>query len=407
VRRPRRHHRPAAATSEPAPRTGDVPERPGAGRRLLGGVTAVVMLAACTSQTPAPGAASSEPSAGSTPSATPSQSPAPSANPSETPRALTPTGRPRDVATELRSPWSVAFLGDTALISERDTARILELRANGTTRVVGTVPGVTAFGEAGLLGLAVDNDRRLYAYSTARDGNRVQRFPLRGQPGTLALGDPTTIIDEIPAATHHDGGRIAFGPDGMLYVGTGDASVRVRAQDRDSLAGKILRMTPDGDVPDDNPFPSSLVYSLGHRNVQGIAWTADGTMFATEFGQDTWDELNVIRAGGNYGWPVVEGRSSDDRFVDPVQQWRPREASPSGLAAVGGTLFVANLRGEVLRSVPAADPSRSTEHYEGRYGRLRAVAVSPDGDLWVVTNNTDGRGDPQPGDDRILAVTLK
>lgn len=313
---------------------------------------------------------------------------------------------PEALATGLDAPWSVAFLGSTPLISQRGTGEILELLDDGGTRAVGTVEGVSAVGEAGLLGLAVDDQDRLYAYSTAADGNRVQRFDVAGEPGSLRLGDAETLIDGLPAAANHDGGRIAFGPDGMLYATVGDAGTGDAAQDRGSLAGKILRLTPDGEVPADNPFPGSPVYSYGHRNPQGIAWAADGTMFASEFGQDTWDELNVITPGANYGWPVVEGIAGDDRFVDPVQQWSPAEASPSGIAVVGDTILVANLRGEVLRSVPVADPSTSTEHHAGEYGRLRDVVPSPDGGLWVLTNNTDGRGSPGPDDDRLLAVEL-
>ncbi len=257
---------------------------------------------------------------------------------------MKPSGEPRDVTTGLQAPWSVVFLGETALISERDTGRILELLDDGSTRVVGTVPGVAASGEGGLLGLAVAG-RRLYAYSTGERENRVQRFGLRGEPGSLSLGSARTILDGIPSAAIHNGGRIAFGPDEMLYVATGDAAESGRAQDRGSLSGKILRMTPDGDVPPDNPFEDSLVYSYGHRNVQGLAWAADGTMFATEFGQNTWDELNIIEPGRNYGWPEAEGESDDDDFTDPVQQWRTSDASPSGLTAAQGTLFIANLRG--------------------------------------------------------------
>jgi glucose/arabinose dehydrogenase len=192
----------------------------------------------------------------------------------------------------------------------------------------------------------------------------------------------------------------------MLYVTTGDAGERDSAQDRGSLAGKILRMTPEGTAPAGNPFPGSLVYSSGHRNPQGLAWAEDGTMFATEFGQNTWDELNIIKPGANYGWPTVEGIADRDGFEDPVQQWQPSAASPSGMARSGGTLFIANLRGQVLRAVPVADPSTSTEHFVREYGRLRDVTVAPDGRLWFLTNNTDGRGSPRQGDDRILAVQL-
>jgi glucose/arabinose dehydrogenase len=300
----------------------------------------------------------------------------------------------------------VVFLGDTPLISDRDDGDILELLPDGQTRVIGTVEGVVHEGESGLLGLAVDDQGRLYAYSTGADGNRIQRFELTGEPGSLGLGAAETILDGIPAASYHDGGRLAIGPDGMLYATAGDAGNREDAQDRGSLAGKILRMTLDGAVPEDNPFPDSLVYSYGHRNPQGLAWAADGTMFAAEFGQDTWDELNVITAGGNYGWPEVEGVGGGEDFIDPVQQWNPDEASPSGITVVEGTIFIANLRGEVLRAVPVADPGTATEYYEGEFGRIRAVTASPAGDLWFITSNTDGYGNAGEGDDRLVSVAL-
>ncbi len=314
-------------------------------------------------------------------------------------------GEPTDLATGLEAPWSIAFAGDAALISERDSGRILELTPAGDLREVTTVPGVVHGGEGGLLGLAVADDR-LYVYSTGADGNRVQRYALTGEPGALELGEPETILSGIPAGRIHDGGRIAFGPDGMLYVATGDAGEREDAQDTGSLAGKILRVTPDGGVPPDNPFPGSLVYSYGHRNVQGLAWASDGTMFATEFGEDTWDELNIITAGGNYGWPLVEGIGEEEGLIDPVQVWPTDEASPSGLARLGDRLVIANLRGGRLRVVPVADPSISAELFVGDYGRIRTVVAAPDGSLWFTTNNIDGRGDPRPGDDRILTVDL-
>ncbi len=313
---------------------------------------------------------------------------------------------PADLSTGLQAPWSVAFYNGTPLVSERDSARILELAADGTTRSVGVVPDVEGAGEGGLLGLAVDAKGRLYVYSTAADGNRVQRFNIAGDAGALVLGEPETILDGIPAAGNHNGGRLAFGPDGMLYVTAGDAGQRNSAQDLGSLGGKILRMTPDGDVPEDNPFPGSLVYSYGHRNPQGLAWADDGTMFATEFGRNTWDELNIITAGTNYGWPTVEGMASIDGFTDPVQQWTPDAASPSGMTHANGMLYIANLRGQVLRAVPVADPTSSTDYFRGEFGRLRDVTVAPDGALWFLTNNTDGRGTPGPDDDRLLSVPL-
>lgn len=364
-------------------------------------IGAGLLLAGCTAAPPPPAPTSSASPAPASAAA----SPAPASTPAPTAAARI-GGTPEPVATDLNAPWSVVFRDGTPLVSERNSGRILELAPDGSARPIGTVEGVAARGESGLLGLAVGREGSLYVYSTGSDGNRVQRFAITGQPGSLSLGRPATLLERIPSASIHDGGRIAFGPDGMLYVTAGDASQRNSAQDRDSLAGKILRMTPDGDVPADNPFPGSLVYSYGHRNPQGIAWADDGTMFATEFGQNTWDELNIITPGANYGWPTVEGIAGREGFVDPVQQWQPTAASPSGMAHAGGTIFIANLRGQVLRSVPVADPATSTEHFSRQYGRIRDVAVAPDGQLWFLTNNTDGRGDPRAGDDRILEVPL-
>lgn len=319
------------------------------------------------------------------------------------PGERTSIGNVTTVASGLDAPWSIAFDGDVALISERDSGRIVELKAGGLSREVGKIEGVAPMGEGGLLGIAVHDDH-LYAYYTAEEENRLERFELNGEPGSLSLGEPQTLLDGIPSAGNHNGGRIAFGPDGMLYVTVGDAGNRSAAQDRGSLAGTILRLTPDGDVPADNPFDSSPVYSYGHRNPQGLAWDEDGTMYSTEFGQDTWDELNVIEPGRNYGWPTVEGIAQDGRFTNPVQQWNPADASPSGMAIAAGSIWIANLRGERLREVPLGDTSSSTEYLSGERGRLRDVAVAPDGSLWVLTNNTDGRGDPDPGDDRVLRI---
>lgn len=309
------------------------------------------------------------------------------------------------VAENLTTPWSIVFYGDTALISSRDTGEIHELNSeSGKTRSIGTVAGAVHRGEGGLLGLAVDSKKRLYAYYTTGTDNRVSRFTVRGEPGNLSLGESETVIEGLPSASFHNGGRIAFGPDNMLYATVGDAGDTRSAQDLTTLSGKILRMTVDGSVPADNPYPNSFVYSYGHRNPQGLAWSEDGTMYATEFGQNTWDELNVITAGANYGWPDVEGIDEKSGYVVPVQQWATSDASPSGIAYDKGLLYIANLRGEMVRMVPTADLASSKELYKKEYGRIRDVTVSPDGEVWFVTNNTDGRGSPVEGDDRILSV---
>jgi glucose/arabinose dehydrogenase len=218
------------------------------------------------------------------------------------------------------------------------------------------------------------------------------------------------VLDGIAKAGNHNGGRIAFGPDGMLYATVGDAGRPDAAQDADALNGKILRMTPTGGVPDDNPFPGSLVYSLGHRNPQGLAWDDDGQLWAAEFGQDTWDEFNRIEPGGNYGWPIVEGTGDGSGdFLDPWAQWPTDDASPSGLTYIDGTFFLAGLGGQRLWAIYVDEQQGTADPvawFAGEYGRLRDVAAGPDDTLWVMTNNTDGRGSPRPGDDRILQVRL-
>ena len=316
---------------------------------------------------------------------------------------------PEVIASGLEAPWSVVFVGDTPLVSERDSGRILEISSDGDAREVARLDEVAATGEAGLHGLAVRDDE-LYAFYAAGDENRIERFDLLGEAGSLSLGEPETVLDGLPTGSFHNGGRLAFGPDGMLYATLGDTGDRDSAQDRQALSGKILRMSPDGEVPEDNPFDDSLVFTMGHRNPQGIAWDEQGTMYASEFGQDTWDELNVIEAGGNYGWPEVEGGAGEDGageggsddFTDPVQQWPPSEASPSGMAVTDQSILIAGLRGQRLHEVPLDDLSTSTQLWAGEHGRLRDVARAPDGSLVVATNNTDGRGEPGPDDDRLL-----
>lgn len=317
------------------------------------------------------------------------------------------------LASELLAPWSVVPLeSGGALVSERGDGTIRELTPDGTMRVAGVVPGVVSGGEAGLHGLAVwedrDGDRWLYAYHGAQADNRVVRMPLTGASGALAFGVPEVVVDGIARNVNHNGGRIAFGPDGFLYITTGDAGERADAQDRASLNGKILRVTPTGLPASGNPFDNE-VWSLGHRNVQGIAWTTDGTMWASEFGQNTWDELNVIRSGENYGWPDVEGVGNDSRYVDPVAVWATDDASPSGIAAVGDTLFIAALRGERLWVVDTAGETlqgEPTAVLVGEQGRLRDAVAAPDGSLWILTNNTDGRGSARADDDVLLRVPL-
>ena len=315
----------------------------------------------------------------------------------------------RDVATGLQVPWGIAFLpGGDALVSERTTGRVLRIpAAGGEPAEVGRVEGVdTGAGEGGLLGLAVSpdyaRDGLVFAYFTSAQDNRIVRFRLGGAAQPILTGLDRNAI--------HDGGRIAFGPDGMLYVGTGDAGNSSVAQDPESLNGKILRLRPDGGVPADNPFRGSPVLSVGHRNVQGLAWDREGRLWESELGQDRWDEINLIEAGRNYGWPRVEGRGATrgGRFTNPLVTWSTSEASPSGAAVAGDALYVAALRGERLWRVPLEGERTGTPEalLDGDHGRLRTVVTAPDGALWVTTSNGDGRGSPREGDDRILRVEV-
>jgi glucose/arabinose dehydrogenase len=322
------------------------------------------------------------------------------------------------LATHLDVPWGLARLDDGShLVSLRDEARIVRVTPNGkVTPVPGTgsdgrIAGVHPSGEGGLLGIAFapGDQRVLYAYLTAADDNRVVSMPYSGG----RLGALTPLVTGIPKAGNHDGGRLAFGPDGMLYITTGDAGVTSRAQDRSSLGGKILRVTRTGAPAPGNPFPGSRVWSYGHRNVQGIGWDSAGRMFASEFGQDTWDELNRIQPGRNYGWPDVEGMgtAADVRrgFTAPLAVWPTDDASPSGLAVGRGAVWLAALRGERLWRVPLrADGStgRPQSLLRNEFGRLRTAAFEPDGSLLVFTSNTF-RGDPAGDDDRLLRLTLR
>jgi glucose/arabinose dehydrogenase len=327
-----------------------------------------------------------------------------------------PTGQPEGGGPEavgtlvdlLEVPWGVDFLPDgAAVVTERMTGRVLHVTPDGTLSRLGAITATVPQGEAGLLGVAVSpdfaDDGTLFFYVTSSSDNRVVKAELDG----TELGEPTVVLDGIPSGFIHDGGRIAFGPDGYLYVTTGETGDPELAQDPGSLAGKILRITADGDPAPGNPDPGSPVWSLGHRNVQGLAWDDAGRLWASEFGDSTWDELNLVEKGGNYGWPEVEGTGGGPEFIDPVLVWSVEEASPSGLAYADGHLWMAGLRGQRLWRITVSKKgraSRPTAFFTEDYGRLRTVVTSPDGELWLTTSNQDGRGEPTPADDRIIVI---
>jgi len=377
------------------------------GGRALVAVTAlalVTLVGGCSDEDEGPGppTVTARPSADAT---TPSPTDSPSPSPSRTDRP----GPPRVVDTVARNlsvPWGIDFLPNgTAIVTERDTRRVLAIDEGRVTEI-GVIESAAPQGEAGLLGVAVspdfDRDRTLFLYVTTAEDNRIVRTTYRNG----RLGSPEVILDGIPNGFIHDGGRLKFGPDGYLYASTGETGVPELAPDRGSFGGKILRITPDGDPAPGNPDPSSPIWTLGHRNVQGLAFDDDDNLWASEFGQSTFDELNLIRKGGNYGWPRFEGRGDDPGFVNPQVVWDTSEASPSGLAYLDGRLWLGALQGERLwridvRNGRATDP---TDFFVGRYGRLRTVVVAPDGNLWVSTSNRDGRATPGPEDDQIIVV---
>jgi glucose/arabinose dehydrogenase len=380
--------------------------------RTFGPVVAVLALA-CVTACSGGGSGAGDSASPATSSATsPSAPPSASATPAMTPPQAEP-GAPKVIAKGLAVPWGVAFLptGD-ALVSERDSHRVLLVSPTGQVTRVGTVPGVKPdAGEGGLLGLALSpdftRDHLVYAYLTTGRDNRVVRFTYEGG----RIGTPRPVFTGIPSAGNHDGGRIAFGPDQLLYVTAGDALQSDRAQQRSYLGGKVLRMTADGRPAPGNPFPRSVVYTYGHRNPEGLAWGPAGRLYEAEFGQDALDEINLLRPGRNYGWPIDEGTNGPSRpgLTRPLRVWRTTEASPSGLAYAGGSLWLATLQGRNVYRMPlAADGTvgRPVSLFAHRWGRLRTVAVAPDGSLWLTTSNRDGRGSPASSDDRIIRVPL-
>ncbi|WP_256914174.1 PQQ-dependent sugar dehydrogenase [Streptomyces hilarionis] len=310
-------------------------------------------------------------------------------------------------------PWGIHWMpdGKSALVTERDDFRVWKVTKDGTKTRVGTVPNtVTTDGEGGLLGVAVDpqwaSDHYVYFMHTASEGNRVVRMTYDGD----SLTGYKILLQGIKKNRYHNGGRLAFGPDGYLYVSTGEAQTPALAQDKNSLNGKILRMTTDGRAAPGNPF-GTYVYSYGHRNPQGLAFDRNGRLWEAEFGNSSKDELNLIKPGANYGWPTCEGSCDVAGMTNPKKTWNVSEASPSGIAIVRNSVYMASLRGERLWRVPIEGDSEkvgtATAYYVGTYGRLRTVTKVPGADqLWLSTTNCDNNGGAADGSDKILRVTI-
>ena len=328
------------------------------------------------------------------------------------------------VAENLDIPWSIAWLPDGVILFTERTGHLRVIQDDMLLEEPVLALDV-AGSEGGLLGVAVDpnynENRYIYLYYTYNEflsnTNKIVRYVyVNGN-----ISKDMTVIDGIPGGPTHDGGRIKFGPDGKLYITTGDAGRPDLSQDVNSLAGKILRVNPDGSVPKDNPFEGSAVYSLGHRNPQGLDWDDAGNLVITEHGPSGWmgsahDEINVIVPGANYGWPKVIGDDTQDGLTDPIihtgnETWAPSGATfyySDAIPQWTGKYFVATLRGNHLNMIdfePENGETYSSQKlFEGEFGRLRDVSVGPDGSLYILTSNMDGRGAPQPGDDKILRV---
>lgn len=342
------------------------------------------------------------PAAQSTPSADTQTADQRTAAPTSGPPSA--AGPPREVISGLTSPWEVLRLDDgSLLVSERDTAKIRHVR-DAEVRDLVTIEDVQPSGEGGLLGLALTPAKdTVLAYYSGPEDNRIVAMSWDG----ATLGAPRVLLDGIPSGGRHNGGRMAVGPDGLLYVGTGEVGDVELAQDRNSLGGKILRLTLDGAPAPGNPFGNE-VWSYGHRNVEGLAFDPDGRLWASEFGEQSWDELNLITRGANYGWPLVEGSGAVDGLTNPKVVWTTEEASPAGLTYAGGSLWMAALRGTRLWQIPVSgtDAGEPRAHLRDELGRLRTVLPAGDDELLVVTSNTDGRGDVREGDDRIVRLPL-
>ncbi|MGN4124242.1 PQQ-dependent sugar dehydrogenase [Lysinibacillus sphaericus] len=313
------------------------------------------------------------------------------------------------IADKLKTPWSIEKVDDTFYLSERPGTIVKIANGEIERQYVKLEKDLATASEAGLLGFALAPDfpqsNRAYAYYTYVDGakqfNRITTLRLEDN----YWKEEWLLLDHIKSGTYHHGGRLKIGPDGKLYATVGDARSPSRAQDRDTLEGKIMRMNLDGSVPSDNPFPDSYVYSYGHRNPQGLAWSPDGTLYASEHGNTANDELNSVEAGHNYGWPIIEGTEKQEGMIAPlITSGSNTTWAPSGMDYYDGKLYVATLKGTAILEF-VVETGQQRKIISG-LGRIRDILV--DGKfLYFISNNTDGRGIPQENDDKLYRIPLR
>lgn len=316
---------------------------------------------------------------------------------------------PEIVADNLETPWSIAKHEDSLYLTER-AGNIVKIEDGETSRQevnldreISTVP------EAGLLGFVLDPDfsenNLAYAYYTYEDSSGPLNRIITLQLDNDTWHEESVLLDEIPSGRVHHGGRLKIGPDGLLYAATGDAAVPELAQDTDSLAGKLLRLNLDGSIPEDNPEPDSYIYSYGHRNPQGLTWSADGTLYSSEHGSTANDEINLIEAGQNYGWPIIEGEEEQEGMQTPLFSSGMEETwAPSGMDYHDDRLFVSGLRGEAVYEFDLE--AEDYREIVSEFGRIRDVLIE-DGILYFISNNTDGRGAPQENDDKLYRFSIE
>lgn len=316
------------------------------------------------------------------------------------------------IAIGLEVPWSIAFLPDGDMLITERKGRIQRIDKNGNKTLIATLPEVKQFGESGLHGITLHPDfaknNFIYVYYTySAQGNETRNRVVRYTFTNNKLTDQTIIVDAIPGALFHDGGRVKFGPDNFLYISTGDAQQPSLAQTKNSLAGKILRVTDEGKPAPGNPF-NDWIYSYGHRNPQGITWDNTGQLWETEHGNSATDEVNRIEKGNNYGWPTITGNATQQGMVTPVLQSGSSTWAPGDIAYLDGSLYFVGLRGQALFQIDLSkQPLGIQEHFKGKFGRIREIVAGPDNMLYITTSNRDGRGIPGLDDDKIIRINPK